>query len=97
MGCNGEILCDRSVASRCKIVVWSRQREVVLSNVSGLAVYKARKAPYIAAFAVIVGGSCRVGHGISVSFFVVDGSQSVRVSGSIAARTEIRTHPEGRV
>ena len=51
----------------------------------------------VAAFAVIVRSSLRLGHGVCVSIFIIDGSQSVRVMGGIAGRTEIRAHPNGRV
>ena len=51
----------------------------------------------VAAFAVVVRRSLRLGHGVCVSFLIINGSQSVRVMGGIASRTEIRAHPNGRV
>ena len=55
------------------------------------------EAAYVATFAVIVGGSRGIGHGSCIRMFVVDGGQGIRVTGSIASRTEIRAHPEGGV
>lgn len=72
-GCDGEVLGQCGIASRRVIVVWSRQSEVVLSIVSRLLVCKAGKASYIAAFAIIVGGSSCMGYGTCVSVFVIDG------------------------
>ncbi len=65
----------------CIIVIWCRQSKIVLSCISDLAVCLARRAPYIAAFAVIVRGFCCFRHRIRVGVFVVDGGQSVGVIG----------------
>lgn len=97
MGCYIELLGYRRAGNCWVIVVWCRQSEIVLTNVSGLALCIARKASYIAAFAIIVKGFGRMRHGICVGILVIDSGQSVGVVGSIAIGAEIRTHPEGRV
>ena len=51
----------------------------------------------VATLAVIVRSSLRLGHGVCVGFFIIDGSQSVRIMSGIARRTEISAHPNGRV
>ena len=71
---DGEVLCYRRVASRWEWKVGSSQREVVLSNVSALAIYHWRKTSYIATFAVIVRGSLCFRYGGGIGLFIVDRS-----------------------
>ena len=74
MGCDGEVLGQCSIANRRVWEERSRQREIVLAIVSRLLTCKAREVSYIAAFAVIVGSSSRMGYRSRVSVFVIDGS-----------------------
>ena len=96
MGCDGEVLGCSGCGNRSVVVVWSRQREIILSKISGPSVCKARRSSYIATFAVSEGCDSRMRHGSIVSVFVIDGSQSEGVM-SIIARAKVRAHPEGRV
>lgn len=97
MGCDDKVLGNGRVASRWEWEVWSRSRKIVLTSVSALAVRAVGKVSYIATFVVIVGSGLRLRYCICVGFFVIDGGQGIGVVGSIAIRTEIRAHPDGRV
>ena len=97
MGCDYNVFGNRRVANRW---VWEdgcRLRKIILIRISGLAACKVREASYIATFAVIVRSGLCLRYGVCVGFFVIDGGQGVRVVGSIASRTEIGAHPDGRV
>ncbi len=96
MSCDGKVLGDRGVANRWVWEEGSRLGEIVLTRVSNFATFRIEES-YIATFAIIVGGSLRLGYGSCVGLFVVDSSQGVRVSGGVASRTEIGTHPDCRV
>ena len=71
---DGEILCYCRVASRWEWKVRSGQGEVILSNVSALAIHEGRKTSYIATFAVIVRGSLCFRYRGCIGLFIVDRS-----------------------
>lgn len=97
------VSCDDKVFGNCRVAScweweeWSRLRKIVLISVSALAVGAVGKASYIATFVVIVGSGLRLWYCVCIGFFVVDGGQGIGIVGSIAFRTEIRAHPDGRV
>ena len=97
VGCDDNVFGNRRIASCWEWEVWSRLGKIVLTSVSALAFRAVGKASYIATFVVIVGSGLRLWYCVCVGFFVIDSGQGKGVVGSIAFRTEIRAHPDGRV